>query len=158
VIFLVVGDLLQEEKLVALAVDLCEHIRGNHICLILFMISFLELDLVFTSVEQSPRAFNHASASFVISTHVLDQFNLEVLGNADSIVFMSFRTVHFVHVCCHGGHVCCHSGLVHPQPLRTFRLCCCLCPCLLLLWVSAHRRIHVPVFLWVSSSVSMSPY
>jgi hypothetical protein len=51
--------------------------------LILFVSSVLELDLVFTSsVEQSPRAFNHASASFVVSTHVLDQFNLEVLGTS----------------------------------------------------------------------------
>jgi hypothetical protein len=35
--FLVVGDLLLEEKLVALAVDLCEHIRRNRP--ILFVLS-----------------------------------------------------------------------------------------------------------------------
>ena len=46
--FLVVGDLLQEEKLVALDVDLCEHIRGNRP--ILFVTSnLIKLDLVFTS-------------------------------------------------------------------------------------------------------------
>jgi hypothetical protein len=52
VIFLVVGDLLHEEKLVALAVNLCKDICGNHICLILFMSSVFELDLVFTSVAR----------------------------------------------------------------------------------------------------------
>ena len=46
--FLVVGDLLLEEKLVALDVDLIEHIHSNHP--ILFVTSnLIKLDLVFTS-------------------------------------------------------------------------------------------------------------
>jgi hypothetical protein len=93
VIFLVVvGDLLQEEKLVAL--PRCRLVRTysrqSHLPDSTFR--YLELDLVFTSVEQSPRAFNHASLLFVMSTHVLDQFNLEVHGN-DSIVLCHFGSL-----------------------------------------------------------------
>jgi hypothetical protein len=134
--------------LLALAVDLYEHIRGNHICLILFVSSVLELDLVFTSVEQSPRAFNHASASFVVSTHVLDQFNLEVLGN-DSIVLCRFglfalSTSAAIAATC---AAIAASSIPGHWPLRDFHLCCYSCShgSSLGFFVS----IHVPIVLWV---------
>jgi hypothetical protein len=67
VIFLVVGDLLQEEKLVALAVDLCELILGNHICWILFVTSNL---ISYSGVSNSPHEHlrDDAPASFIIRT------------------------------------------------------------------------------------------